>query len=560
MDRVNYNSYNAGHYYSQTPQEEDGQYTSLHEAGQTSARAPASGAPGSSNPQPAVEVRRRKTPAQLKEHFLAGLEAFGQGALLKDCSSSIRFRNYINDNGEMVRQGIPLYNRLTPAEKMQLDQAIIARQGAKLFRIADEEPVEERFLAGLGKYEQGARLKDCSATLELRRYVSSNGSLQRSGKELFKNLPPEGQERINQVLLSRSDMHLARAMTKETVEERFLAGLAKYAEGAPLNDCSATLEFGNYVFDNGTLHPRGEKLRDSLPLEDQERINNALLARRDFYDKREAADNSTSKRFLASLEKYKEGLFMSQCAEDFRLNLYVTDDGRLQPERGQPLYNKLSQEDKVLVDRALTTRREVIAQHTVKDADKFMATLEPYANGLDLLKCGKWSGLKRKAITYFTPEGGLKPRGKLLVEKLQSDQRNEVFEAIAKRQRRTELNPQVPEPPWQRPEMPSSMPEMPGMNPTAMADPMQTEAMWATTWQLTGQAVPGPSDPIPYYGSEAVTAAFQHQYGSHGLMPQSAQDRLIGQGIVGNTRINIQGEVSRVQGTESSGNPTNENP
>ncbi|MEJ2046401.1 MAG: hypothetical protein P8X74_13495 [Reinekea sp.] len=54
-----------------------------------------------------------------------------------------------------------------------------------------------------------------------------------------------------------------------------------------------------------------------------------------------------------------------------------------------------------------------------------------------------------------------------------------------------------------------------------MTDPMQTEAMRATAWQLTGQAVPGPSasaePPIAYYDRKAVGVDFQHQYGPHGL-------------------------------------------
>ncbi|MEJ2045951.1 MAG: hypothetical protein P8X74_18980 [Reinekea sp.] len=32
------------------------------------------------------------------------------------------------------------------------------------------------------------------------------------------------------------------------------------------------------------------------------------------------------------------------------------------------------------------------------------------------------------------------------------------------------------------------MPEMGGMDPTAMVDPIQTDAMWALVWQFTGRA------------------------------------------------------------------------
>jgi hypothetical protein len=438
MDGFNYNLYNTTHYYSysQTPQG-NGQYAFQPQAGQISAGAVVSGASGSypasgqpylnpntpaqipplfgsdweyslrpqptpleeifqpqpiavediqnaapqelPNPQPAVEKRRGRPPkgqSTAKQRFLEGLEAYGRGVALENCSSSLRFRSYINDNGLIVNRGIPLYDELTSAEKTRLDQAIIARKGAKLIRIAEEDTVTERFLEGLNHYAQGAKLKECSATLPFRSYVSDDGRLQKPGLDVYAGLPPEGQERVN---------------------------------------------------------------------------------------------------------------------------------------------------------KALTARRELIAQRTSEEVDKFMATLEPYANGLSLLKCGNLSGLKWKATEYLTRKGGLRTKGELLVDKLRPDQRNKVFDAIAKRLQSLELNPQVPEPAWQWPVMPSPISETGGMNLTAMADPillteamqmetMQTEAMWATVWQLTGQAVPGPSESaepsIPYYDSEAVGLDFQYQYGA----------------------------------------------
>ncbi|MEJ2044379.1 MAG: hypothetical protein P8X89_13995 [Reinekea sp.] len=524
------------------------------------------------------------------ERFLAGLEAFERGAPLKDCSSSLLFRNYIKSNGELVSRGISLYKQLTPVEKMRLDQAIIARQEAKRKRLTDDETVEkrfpagldrdtqgaklkecsasqsfksyasdnsrlnepgealhvgplhvglspeeqargdqallsrkrnyrersmtaERFLAGLKNYAQGVKLKECSATLKFTSYVSDDGRLHEMGREVRAGLPPEDQERVDQALLSRSDIYWARMMVNTTVEERFLEGLAKYAQGGKLKECSATLPFKSYVSDEGHLQKSGRNLRATLSPADQARVDQALRSRNEIYRERLSL---TIKRFLASLDNYERGVLLSKCAKDIRLCRYVTNDGHLQAEQGQPLYNKLSRDDKARVDQALTARRRMASQSLVGDVGKFMATLEPYGNGQALLKCGKQSGLNGKVTTYLTPEGGLTSKGKLLIEKLQPGQRNEVFNAIAKRQKRQqcpELNPQVPESPWQRSEMPSPMPETGGMDPTAMADPMQTEAMWASVWQLTGQAAPGPSDPIPYYDSEAVEADFQRQYG-----------------------------------------------
>jgi hypothetical protein len=525
------------------------------------------------NPRPAVEACRRKTIARglppAKERFLAGLEAFGRGALLKDCSSSLRFSNYINSDGKLsIRRGVPLYGELTAAEKTRLDQAIIARQGAKLIRLADEDTVKERFMEGLDNYAQGVKLKDCAATLQYKFYASDDGRLQKPGQKLRDSLPLEEQSLVDQALLCRNRIYRERSTDNRTVEERFLAGLDNYVQGVPLTECSASLDFGRYVSNDGHLQKAGQKLCDSLPPEDQARISQALLSRHDIYLKRSMNKAPLVERFLATLSDYAGGVPIKKCSRDIFLNNYVTDDGYLQPGRGETLYNKLSGDDKVRVDRALTARGRMFIQRTSRDVGQFLATLEPYGDGLPLQQCRKRPGLKRKVTTYLTEEGGLTSRGKRLIENLQPSQRNEVSDVIAKRQRYMELNSQVPEPPWQRPEMSASVLEQGGIDPTATADPMQTEAMWATAWQLTGQAVPGmwgiPSEsaesPIPSYGCEAVGADFQHQYGPYGLMPQLAPERLIGRGIMRDTLVNIQGEVYRVHDMGISVNPTNENP
>jgi hypothetical protein len=590
----------------------------------------------------AIAARQRVKSAPLVDEqveFMAGLEAFGQGALLKDCSSVLRFSDYIKDSGEMVRKGIPLYKRLTAAEKTRLDQAIIARQGAKLLQLADEETIQERFLAGLDNYVQGAQLKDCSATLSFRVYVSDDGCLKKRGRGLRASLSPEGQEqldkallsrknfyrerptiarhflagldnyaqgvplkdcsanlkfssyvsddgrlhelgrdvraglspedqdRVDRALLSRSDFYWAQAMAKAPVEERFLAGLDNYAQGALLSECSATLEYKSYVSDDGFLKERGQRLRTALLPEDRARLDQALLLRSDWYWAQVLSNKTIEERFLAGLDNYAQGVKLKNCSATLSFKNHVSEDGHLQ-KAGRNLYATLSPEDQRRVDEALAARGRKYAQHVSGDAGKFMATLEPYANGLPLEECRKLSGLKRKVATYLTPEGGLTRKGKRLIENLQSDQQDQVSDAITKRQRHTELNPQVPEPAWQWPEMLSPVPETGVMDPAAMADPMQTDpmqtdAMQATTWQLTGQVLPGPSEsaaPIPYYGSEAVGAVFQHQYGPNGLIPPRAPDHLIDREIVRDTLINIQGEVYSAHDTESLGNPTNENP
>jgi hypothetical protein len=423
------------------------------EAGQTSAEVPAIGASGSHpahlnpnmparipsspgldleyllrTPQPATlegiiqndappEVANSQLPVKnwlwTKEAFLAGLKAFGQGAPMINCSSSIRFSDYIKSNGEITKFGISLHKLLTEEEKTLLKEAIIDRQDAKLIRLADKDTVAERLLEGLDKYARGVPLRECSATLSFRTYVTDSGGLHKSGKKLLSSLSQEDRMLVNQALASRNAFYRNKWPTpNDPAAERFLAGLDKYEQGAKLVDCSATISFGFYVTDDGRLRQCGERLRANMSEKDQARVNQALAAR-------------------------KEG----------------------------------------------------VAQRASEEMDQFMTAIEPYANGRPLRECGNQSGLKRKLVTYLSPEGGLRPKGQQLFEKMQPSQRDEVLDAIAKRQR----HPKSTKSSQQLPEMPSSMPEMPGINQAAMANSVQMEAMRAAVWQLTGQAAPGPS-------------------------------------------------------------------
>ncbi|MEJ2046225.1 MAG: hypothetical protein P8X89_23460 [Reinekea sp.] len=423
-----------------------------------------------SNPQPAAAPSCGKAPTTelppAKERFLAGLEAFARGVALKDCSLSLRFRNYIKDDGTIVNRGISLYDQFTEAEKTLLRQAISARQEIK--------------------------------------------------------------------------------STKDSVDKRFLAGLDNYAQGVQLANCSATLKFKTYVTDSGYLHEDGHVLVNRLSPADRQRVNDALLSRRDFYSKRAEDKGSVEKHFLAGLDDYAQDAMLSACAKMICFSKYLTDDGKMNPE-GHALYKRLSPQNRNRVNQALVARRRMAAQRIAGDLPYFMKALEPYSTGVDFQTCAKESGLTRKSELYpkveryLTPEGGLTAKGELLIENLPLEEQLDVKTKVE--QRRQLINPgaQVPESPWQLPEIPASMPEMGGMDPTAMVDPMQTEAMvdpmqmeamvdpmqteaiWASVWQMTGQAMPGiwgiPSESaepsIPFYDNEAFGVDFQHDYGPY---------------------------------------------
>jgi hypothetical protein len=222
---------------------------------------------------------------------------------------------------------------------------------------------------------------------------------------------------------------------------------------------------------------------------------------------------STSKvkeQFLAAIDKYAQGCQLKDCSATIRLSVYATDNGYLRP-KGTALYNKLEQKDKDRVVQALKDRQD----HQDLDSDKirtsFLEGLEAYANGVPLRECSATINFD----IYVTAKGFLQERGgKKLYDRLEQGDKDRVISALHARQ---ELYGRM----RQLHEMPASMPQTGGMDPIEMTGPMQTEAMWATAWQMTGQAVPGPSasaePPIPYYDSEAVGADFQHQYGPYGL-------------------------------------------
>ncbi|MEJ2044658.1 MAG: hypothetical protein P8X74_13450 [Reinekea sp.] len=313
------------------------------------------------------------------------------------------------------------------------------------------------------------------------------------------------------------------------VTEQFMAGLEKYAQGRRLTECAETIRFAHYVTTYGHLRDRGENLIKTLSPRDRDRVHQALAARQEIYD---GPNNTTMDRFLGGLEAYARGASLQDCSETIKYAQYASADGQLR-DRGKVLYRKLAEkEGEARVNEALAARREKAAERISGDIPHFLAALVPYSNGQDLEECGKKSGLKnkveryQKVERYFTLEGGLTAKGKLLIENLSQEQQDYVSRMLEQRRQCMEQSTQAQEPPQQQPEMPASMPEMAVMNQAAMTGPMQTEAMWATAWQLTGQSVPVawglPSEsaehPIPSYsyGSEAVGANFQHQYGPMG--------------------------------------------
>ncbi|MEJ2045519.1 MAG: hypothetical protein P8X89_19835 [Reinekea sp.] len=401
-----------------------------------------------------------------------------------------------------------------PSNAQELPGPSNAQPGVKKRRRRDFAEIRELFLAGLDNYAQGCPLKDCSETLHFFQYVTDAGERKADGDSLYTRLEQKDKDRFDQAI---ADRKACKGGPK--VRTSFMEGLNAYANGAPLKDCSETILYDTYVSSKGYLHKRGVKLYNKLAQGDKDRIDDALRARKRFNVERTATtDDSPMDAFLGGLEAYASGALLKDCSANNKYFQYATNDGRLAP-MGERLYKMLVGEGKALVDGALAARRKRAAEQISGDLYCFLNALEPYSKGLDLNTCGEQSGLMRRAKMYFTPGCGLTARGNLLIENLQPNEQLEVLNKVELRRQSLDPSAHVPVPVpdslWQWPETLLPMPEMGGMNQAETVDPMQTEAMRATAWQLTGQAVPGPSTsaepPIPYYDSEAVGADFQHQ-------------------------------------------------
>ncbi|MEJ2044663.1 MAG: hypothetical protein P8X74_13475 [Reinekea sp.] len=563
MDRHNWNFPNANYYnheqYSQAYQEY-GQHTSQPETGQTSGGVAASGSswsypalgqpqqpypdfnfpqwippvlgsdlecllpppqptpfeniiqndvpPGSSDAQPAVKKQQRKSFVEFKEQFLADLDKYAQGYKLKDCSASIDFSSYATSTGRLQKDGWVLYDKLDQQDKNRVDQALKDRQVSHSLRPYSNNSTRTRILQGLEAYASGATLIACSATIRFDAFLSTDGHLLPRGQSLYNKLNQEDKDRVDQALKSRKE-------NVDKVRTSFMEGLEAYANGAPLTDCSETLNFNSYVSARGYLHEQGTSLYNRLGQGDKNRIDDALSARQKIHFNRITTNDTPMDAFLGGLDAYASGAPLKDCSATIKFSSYATSDGRLLLP-GKRLYKKLvGGAGEAMVNKALADRRRITAQHFSRDIPHFLAALVPYGNGLDLQVCGEASGVKVKLERYLNPEGGLTAKGELLVENLlRPDQQASVLSVIKKRRQFLETNAPAPESQWLWPETLSPMPELGGMNPTAMHDPMKTETMWATAWQLTGQAMPGPSasaaHPISDYNNEAFGADFQH--------------------------------------------------
>ncbi|MEJ2042826.1 MAG: hypothetical protein P8X89_06090 [Reinekea sp.] len=200
--------------------------------------------------------------------------------------------------------------------------------------------VGEQFLSGLSKYAWDVPLKDCSATLDFEVYVTEDGKLTGEGRALCNNLSPREQQKVNRALLLRSEMH---NMPQGTKVARFLEGLDLYAQsGLSLKRCSrqASINLDRYITDDGYLQPgRGESLYNSLNLGQRIEVDYALH----FIGERQR--HKAQRPFLASLDNYARGVPIMECSGDIPISRYVTDDGHLQPGRGESLYDILSDND-----------------------------------------------------------------------------------------------------------------------------------------------------------------------------------------------------------------------
>ncbi|MEJ2042023.1 MAG: hypothetical protein P8X89_01975 [Reinekea sp.] len=215
--------------------------------------------PQSPNPQPAVNKRQRRSSAEIKKHFLAGFEKYARGKPLADCSADIKFGTYVTSNGRLREMGQIQYDALEQRDKDRVDKALKDRQEVLAGRLASNFKAVKGFLGGLEAYASGAQLKDCSAIIRFSTYVTAKGFLREQGRTLRESLSPRDKDRVDQALAARKRIQAELIATNDTAMDGFLGGLETYASGAQLQDCSATIKFSNYVTTDGHLLKEGKR-------------------------------------------------------------------------------------------------------------------------------------------------------------------------------------------------------------------------------------------------------------------------------------------------------------
>ena len=157
----------------------------------------------------AVMAKAMETASPL-EKFLAGLEPYAAGKMLKDCESESglgNFHSYFLDAGGLKEKSQMLYAKLPPEQQAKVDQAIEARKMALVAKAMDTESPVEKFLAGLEPYAAGKTLAECESKSSLaafQTYLSAAGGLQANGQALYKKLLPKQQAEVDAARLSRT--------------------------------------------------------------------------------------------------------------------------------------------------------------------------------------------------------------------------------------------------------------------------------------------------------------------------------------------------------------------
>ncbi|MEJ2046468.1 MAG: hypothetical protein P8X74_24065, partial [Reinekea sp.] len=390
MDRFNGSSYNTGHYYdhyySQAYQE-GGQHTFQPEAGQMSAGVPASGALG---------------------------------------NYPVEGQSYLNPN---LQAQIPSPPQPTPLVNfIQNDVQSNAQPAAKSRPRKPFAEVKEQFLASLEKYAQGDTLEGCSATIYFSLYVTDSGNLRERGKTLYDKLEQKEKDQVDQALADRKVFYSHRPYSDNSTRTRIMEGLEAYVSGAPLKNCSETINFPKYLTDDGKLASKGEALYNGLEQEDKDRIDQALEAR-----KLSRPFNTYVKSFMESLEAYANGTSLRRCSATIPLTAYVSARGHLYGP-GIDLYNRLGEQDKNRVTDALNARREFhYGRIATNDTpmEGLLAGLEAYASGALLKDCSA----TLRFSTYVSADGYLQRSGRELYDKLDKDDKIQVDQALAARRR-----------------------------------------------------------------------------------------------------------------------------
>ncbi|UIF89092.1 hypothetical protein KAF44_28495 (plasmid) [Cupriavidus necator] len=152
-----------------------------------------------------LAARRETVCTPFLDRFMAAVDLYSHGVSLKECeqrSGLKNISNYFSSKGKLMVQGEFAYRRLSDDQRRKVDASLLARVKQTML----SESVPERFVAALEPYALNKSVTECGQISGLQNasaYFFKDGSLKKDGESIYRRLPPELQQTVNEAIERR---------------------------------------------------------------------------------------------------------------------------------------------------------------------------------------------------------------------------------------------------------------------------------------------------------------------------------------------------------------------